>query len=285
MKTGGAGDDAGGIGAQGRSHPIAPDCDTLRSRLPVLGTGDTMHALVVGGGSISTTAPPGLLSHRLDDQEWLRREVSQARIIIGADAGAGHLWACGARPDLVVGDLDSLDQATINALEAAGVPFARHPTVKDATDLELAIREAVDRGATSLLIAGATGSPSAGGERLDHLFGNVGLLGHPMVRGLGTRLISPTHEICLITGPDTVRVIGRPMDLVSLVPLTDHVDGITTTGLAYPLAGERLSWGTSRGISNELRQTMGMVTATAGRLLVIHQRRHRGEGGVAPTRA
>ena len=232
-------------------------------QLPDQGTGNTVHALVVAGGHI-------------EDHEWLRWEASRAGIIISADAGAGHLWACGARPDLVVGDLDSLDQAMIDALEAAGVPFDRHPTVKDATDLELAIRKAVDRGATSLSIAGATGSPSDGGERLDHLFGNVGLLGHPMVRGLPTRLISPMHEICLISGPETVRIDGEPADFVSLVPLTDHVDGITTTGLAYPLHGERLSWGTSRGISNELMQTAATVTATAGRLLVILQRRRQG---------
>lgn len=243
-------------------------------QLPDQGTGITMHALVVAGGSIPTTTPPGLHSLRLDDHAWLRREASRARIIIGADAGAGHLWACGVRPDLVVGDLDSLDQATIDALEAAGVPFDRHPTMKDATDLELAIRKAVDRGATSLSIAAATGSPGNGDERLDHLFGNVGLLGHPMVRGITPRLISPTNEICLITGPESVRIIGELGDFVSLVPLTDHVDGITTTGLAYPLHGERLAWGTSRGISNELLQTTATVRATAGRILVIHQRRH-----------
>lgn len=233
---------------------------TNPTRLPDQGTGNTMHALVVAGGHV-------------DDHEWLRREASKARIKIGADAGAGHLWACGVRPDLVVGDLDSIDQATIDALAVAGVPFDRHPTVKDSTDLELAILTAVDRGATSLSIAGATGSPSDGGERIDHLFGNVGLLGHPMVRGLPARLISPTHEICLITGPESLAINGEPGDFVSLVPLTNHVDGITTTGLAFPLHGERLSWGTSRGISNELVRTEGMVSATAGRLLVILQRR------------
>ena len=202
-------------------RPIAPDPDTLRP-----GIGTTMHALVVAGGSISTTTLPDVHPLRLDNHAWLRREAARARIIIGADAGAGHLWACGVTPDLVVGDLDSLDHATINALEAAGVPFDRHPTMKDATDLELAIREAVNRGATSVSVAGATGSPSDGSERLDHLFGNVGLLGHPMLRAIPTRLISPLNEICLITGPGSVCITGAPGDFVSLVPFTDHVDGI-----------------------------------------------------------
>lgn len=273
MKTAGTGDQSDGIGVPDATRmperPIAPDLDTLRS-----GIGTTMHALVVAGGSISTTTLSDVHPLRLDNHAWLRREAARARIIIGADAGAGHLWACGVRPDLVVGDLDSLGQETIVALEAAGVPFDRHPTMKDATDLELAIREAVNRGATSVSIAGATGSPSDGNERLDHLFGNVGLLGHPMLREIPTRLISPISEICLITGPESVCIIGAPGDFVSLVPLTDHVDGITTTGLAYPLHGERLAWGTSRGISNELRHATATVSATAGRLLVILQRRH-----------
>ncbi|NDF40064.1 MAG: hypothetical protein EB140_14230, partial [Proteobacteria bacterium] len=96
--------------------------------------------------------------------------------------------------------------------------------------------------------------------------------GYPVLREIPTRLISPMSEIHLITGPESVCITGAPGDFVSLVPLTDHVDGITTTGLAYPLHGERLAWGTSRGISNELRHATATVSATAGRLLVILQR-------------
>ena len=48
------------------------------------------------------------------------------------------------------------------------------PTAKDATDGELALREAVRRGATSITIVGALGGP-----RMDHLLANVALLAHP----------------------------------------------------------------------------------------------------------
>ncbi|MBU6151423.1 MAG: hypothetical protein KGR25_08235, partial [Chloroflexi bacterium] len=98
MKTAGTGDQSGGIGV--------PDT----TQLPQPGTGNIVHALVVAGGSIATTTLSDVQPLRLDNHAWLRREAARARIIIGADAGAGHLWACGVRPDLVVGDLDSLDQ-------------------------------------------------------------------------------------------------------------------------------------------------------------------------------
>lgn len=97
------------------------------------------------------------------------------------------------------------------------------------------------RGATSVSIAGATGSRSDGDERLDQVFGNVGLLGYPILREIPTRLISPKCEICVITGPESVGIVRAPGDFVSLMPLTDHVDGIATTGLAYPIHGERLA--------------------------------------------
>src|SRR5690348_11873254 len=64
-------------------------------------------------------------------------------IVIAADSGLEHARALGVPVDLVVGDLDSVDPAVLDAAIADGVTVERHPAAKDATDLELALDAAV----------------------------------------------------------------------------------------------------------------------------------------------
>jgi len=44
---------------------------------------------------------------------------------------------------------------------------------------------------------------------------------------------------------------------------------VTTAGLAYPLRGETLSLGRSRGLSNRRTEVPAVVQLTAGRLLIV----------------
>ena len=70
--------------------------------------------------------------------------------IICADGGTRHALALDLTPDVIVGDLDSLDTEIRTKLEVAGVRFDIHPVRKDETDLELAIRLAIDEGADEI---------------------------------------------------------------------------------------------------------------------------------------
>jgi thiamine pyrophosphokinase len=71
-------------------------------------------------------------------------------------------------------------------------------------------------------------------------------------------------------GPGELSIAGGPGDLVSLFPVDATVEDITTEGLRYPLRGESLTLGPSRGLSNELTGQTARVTIGRGRLLVVH---------------
>ena len=87
--------------------------------------------------------------------------------VVAADGGLLRAQALGLDVDVVVGDLDSATPEAIAAAEAEGARIVRHPRAKDATDLELALDEAVALGARRVLVVA-----SAGG-RLDHLLGSL----------------------------------------------------------------------------------------------------------------
>jgi thiamine pyrophosphokinase len=190
--------------------------------------------------------------------------------VIAADGGARHAAALGLGIDRWVGDGDSLGEAGVTALEAAGVPLDRAAFDKDESDTELAVLSALTRRPAAITILGALGGP-----RLDHALANLGLLAIPALRMVDTRLIAADARVRLMHAPSAdgsparLELIGRIGDLVSLLPVGGDVAGVTTTGLAYPLDGEPLHDGRTRGLSNRRTVETATVRLTTGRLLVV----------------
>jgi thiamine pyrophosphokinase len=182
-------------------------------------------------------------------------------VVVAADGGLERATALGLGPELVVGDLDSVGDAPLAAAEASGARVVRHPAAKDATDLELALDEALRLGARRLIVVA-----SAGG-RLDHLLASLHLLGSEALAGVAVTAYVGDAVVDVVR--DTTVLDGRVGDLVTLVPLHGPAAGVRTEGLAYPLRGETLEPGTSRGVSNVIAQSPARVSLESGVLLAI----------------
>ncbi len=188
--------------------------------------------------------------------------IAAADLLLAADGGALPLIRLGHMPETVVGDLDSLDAASVALLADAGVAIDRHPRAKDETDLELALLLAAERGAAQILVLGALGG------RWDHTLANVALLALPELRGRDVRLLDGDQTLYLVR--ERAELDGHRGDTISLVPLTGAVHGITTRGLQYALEDATLSFERARGVSNVLLDPPGAVSIRDGLLLVIH---------------
>ena len=220
-----------------------------------------MNALVLADGEAPTRADL--------DRAWPGWD-DDLGLVIAADGGARHAARLGVAIDAWVGDGDSLDAADLAALESAGVPMDRSSPNKDESDTELAVKAAMARGAAKLTIVGGLG-----GTRIDHALANVGLLSMAELRGHPAVLIDGRSRIALVRAPGVggaeVRhdLSGRVGDVVSLLPVGDGVIGVTTEGLAYPLADEPLPAGPARGLSNIRIAADAAVTVESGMLLVV----------------
>lgn len=228
---------------------------------PALPGRPARHALVVAAGDVSDRG-------RLD-AAWPGWADGIAEVI-AADGGLVRARALGLRVDLLVGDLDSLAPELAAGAERAGTPVLRVPVAKDESDTELALLEAVRRGATRVTVLGAFGGP-----RLDHAIANLWLLAHPGLDGIEVALLDHASRAWLLSapGPDggavTRPLPGRVGATISLFPAGGDVTGITTTGLRYPLRDEPLRTGPARGLSNVRTVADARVTVRAGRLLVV----------------
>jgi len=195
-----------------------------------------------------------------EDADVARR----ADLLIAADGGARWLEGHGLRPHLVVGDLDSLDEPTIERLRGSGARITRHPAEKDASDTELALEEAVASGADRIVVLGAIG-----GSRLDHELANVLLLVDPAFAGVDVRLQRGRTQLRAIDGPAALTIEVAAGSTVTLLPIRGDAVGVTTRGLSYGLNDGTLVMGRSRGLSNVVAEEPASVSLRAGSLLVI----------------
>jgi thiamine pyrophosphokinase len=219
-----------------------------------------MHALVIADGD-----PPDIPTMDVRWPGWR----DGVRFVVAADGGALSAIAAGLHVDVVVGDGDSLGEAGLARVAAAGIPIERSPVDKDESDTELAVLACLARGADAVTVIGAFGG------RLDHTLANVWLLALPALAGREARLLDAHARVRLIRAPASdggavrTSLHGRPGDLVTLLPMSADAVGITTAGLRYPLRDEPLHPGPARGLSNVRVDGDASVTVRAGLLLVL----------------
>ena len=198
---------------------------------------------------------------QIHEGDFYRSLVAPTDLVICADGGASNARALGLQPQVVIGDLDSLDSNLQAQLEADGCQVLAYPARKDETDLELALRYAIERGVDEILILGALGG------RIDQTLANVLLLALPELRYVKAKILGGRQEVSLIR--DAALIEGQVGDTFSLLPLTEEVTGIYTEGLEYALENATLYLGPSRGISNVLTSSQARVRIDRGLLLAV----------------
>lgn len=187
--------------------------------------------------------------------------AAAADLVIAADGAAAFLTSQGIRPSVVIGDLDSLPADIIESLAGSGVEFKRYPIRKDATDGELAVVEALHRGAGEVLLAGALGA-------LDHTLGHLAILRRLAADGVDARLVSPQLTVRVLVAPAESPLDSAPLTRVSLVALGGDAL-VTLEGLEYPLVRETLPWDTCLGLGNAIAASPSAVLVHEGTVAVL----------------
>ena len=188
-------------------------------------------------------------------------------ITAAVDAGMEFFLKAGEKPDVIVGDFDSVKPETLNFFKGQqGIDWLTLVPEKDDTDTEAAIREVIRRGCKKIHILGATGS------RLDHVLSNIGLLGMGFSSGEEILIVDPCNRIRMVEKGISIKKEEQFGDYVSLLPFTPKVSGLTLKGMKYPLFQYEYSCFSSLGISNEIVGDDAEITFSQGILLVIESK-------------
>ncbi len=182
-------------------------------------------------------------------------------LVMAVDGGLRWLHLLGWHPHVYIGDEDSASREQTRALEVQGTEVLRFPPDKDETDLELALLEAVHRGARELHVFAALGG------RWDQTLANLLLVLHPEIRGRAVFFYADGQILFPVYDHAVIR--GHPGDTVSFLALGGPARGVTLTGFRYPLREGEFLPGSTLGVSNALVAPEARVTVREGTLLAI----------------
>ena len=212
-----------------------------------------MRAVIFANG-IMNKWPPGF-------------ELSMQRdLIIAADGGFNHCRKWKVMPHVLIGDMDSVNPSDLEGLGNGEIEIQRFPVKKDETDLHLALQLAIDRNASEIILLGALG------DRWDMTLANVLILTAPLLRGVQVKILDGNCELVCLHGHQKINLDEKPGCVVSLIPLTEPVTGVILNGFEYTLDNETLPVGTTRGISNILKEDCAEIAIESGILLVVIDR-------------
>lgn len=195
--------------------------------------------------------------------DWQRRVLSAIDDpwILGVDSGVDRAHEAGLTVDVAVGDFDSVTARGLAEAERAGARAIRHPTVKDRTDIELAIDVAVEHEPERIVFV------SMDGGRSDHALANLLLMCNPRLKSFEVDVLLEDATVAVVQQRRTLT--GRVGALVSLIPIGGSCFGVRTSGLEYALDDETLHPSHGRGVSNVMVAPVAVVEVRTGALLAF----------------
>lgn len=202
-------------------------------------------------------------SGRLERYDLLSLVVKSTDFVVCADGGLDHIMKIGYRPNLVLGDLDSISEAGIRYIEKNHIALEKFPVEKDATDTELAMEYLIQKGCNNISLIGVTGT------RMDHTIANIFLLDQMFKRGVKGQIIDDNNEITLVN--DYIE-ISKNDGYLSLIPIEQIGAIVTIKGVYYPLNKHHIEFGSTFSVSNKIVEDKAKLTIYSGKVLVIKSR-------------
>jgi thiamine pyrophosphokinase len=226
-------------------------------------------AVVFSGGPHPFVGNPSE-SCQVAQRDKFNEVVVAADYVVAADSGLHLALACGRMPDLVIGDMDSVNPSLLEQARGGGAEIRSFPQDKDATDLELAVEtvnSSVEPKFDSVTVIGS----QAG--RVDHLLSGMLLLGSERFSGL--RIDAWFGDTYIAIVRDSRKILAETGQFVSVMALNATAQGVRSTGLRWAFHGEELSPGSTRGVSNEFVEAIAAISLDQGCLAVIIDRERR----------
>lgn len=199
---------------------------------------------------------------RLGDTAFYQKRLAGMRnsLIVCCDSGVRHADKLNIKPDVIIGDMDSIAADELERRRASGTKVLRYPANKDATDTQLALEYALELKPAAIEIWGALGG------RVDHALANLFLL--DWSKEASIKLIDECCEAFIVR--KKAFFSNAAGQTVSLFALDDNAEGVKLGGFQYPPDDAKLAAQSPRGISNVIVAKDAAIEVRAGRLLVIH---------------
>lgn len=192
-------------------------------------------------------------------KEKLSKIIKDIDYVICADGGFNNAKRLGIRPDLVMGDMDS-----IKGILPKKINFIKFPVEKDDTDMMLCVKKALEMGAEEVVIIGGIG-----GDRIDHTIANICILKFLDEINISHRLIGDTQELLVLGEEKSLKIKNLEGHTISVFPVGHNLCKVWYDGLYYKMSGDNIYINNPVGISNRVISRNSTVEILKGSALVI----------------
>lgn len=230
-----------------------------------------------------------LAAYKIENEKIPLEIISKGDFIICADGGRRHAAKMGITPDVILGDFDSspeiesseierceknifpakqaaeigdINSRNISAENLTKPEIIRLPAEKDDTDTAAAIKLGLVRGYEEFYIFGGIGG------RIDHTIGNIVLLKYLADKGCRGVIVGDDAEITMVKDGGTELKKGK-YKYLSVLAFGGDAEGVTLSGVKYPLQDYNLANNYPLGVSNEITEDTAQISVKSGTLLII----------------
>ena len=200
-------------------------------------------------------------------------------LVIAADGGLAHLYKIGVKPDVLIGDFDSLDLSEICGDKKCGFEdcealrdflsdseILRYPIEKDDTDMRLSYKIGVSRGCDEFHIYGGSGG------REDHTFANYCLLLEAKNDRKRAFLYNQSGRVFIVKN-EKISIRGKSGKTVSVFAFGSDAEGVSIKGLKYEAMNVNLPAQSSLCVSNSYTESgFGEISVKNGALIVLEEK-------------
>lgn len=200
------------------------------------------------------------------EKEKLKELLNNGNVYsIAADGGINFFLENNICPDHFIGDMDSNNLSDRVKAEFPGLKTDTCSPIKDVTDMEIGVVDAVNKGCHNILLYGGIG-----GKRISHTIANVQLISFYKDRGTDIRLVGSDCEIYLIGTGEKVEYPKDKKGYISVFSLTDISRDVNIEGLFYEYKGDLYN-NKALGVSNEFTGKKASISVNEGQLLIIEE--------------
>ena len=198
----------------------------------------------------------------LSNNKIFKKYISKSDFSVAVDSGGDIFYKNNILPNLLVGDLDSIDKKSLTYFKDNKIKIEKYPCEKDLTDLEIGLNSLINNGCDKIYALGTIGS------RIDHSLANIMILKKMYDLNYKCYKISDKNRVQYIESKKEI-IINKEYENISIVPLSENGINVSLEGFYYKITDYEMELGSTTGISNYLLNNEGSIKLNRGRALII----------------
>ena len=195
-------------------------------------------------------------------QEFMDKLISENTVCFCADGGANFAFKYGKMPEVIVGDLDSIEKGVLEHYEKKNVLMKKFPKDKDFTDFELILEEIskIEKNRNYLKKIFVVGGL---GKRIDMTLSNLFM----MEKYKNLVFLQENEEIFYVEKSFVLK--NKKECEFSIIPISEKVEKLTLKGFKFETDKIDVKRENSRLVSNVILENEASVEFENGKLIII----------------